>query len=218
MQVPLVIYSVHIHPLLTNSVHKKNFLIANSIHKPLHVELFSISKNSSSHSLYTCDFQASFVFLLFLGGLMLHVHVNLVTYSVNTTSSWLSLYTSDVNSLLFSLFASPWWAYHHVIDILWLRALTSGDLFCTYLLSWWRILFIRNHSMAYSVHIPPCVDLFSISTTSSWPSLYTRNFYGLICLFIYTWYTLFIYLFTWCTWVIFYDFMRTYHWWPNLYT
>ena len=92
-----------------------------------------------------------------------------------------------VVALLFSLFASPWWAYHHVIDILWLRALTSGDLFCTYPLSWWLFLFKMSHSMAYSVYIPPCVYLFYISTTSSWPSLYTPNFYGLICLFTSTW-------------------------------
>ena len=41
-----------------------------------------------------------------------------------------SLYTSDVNSL-FWLFTSHWWAYHYVIDIISLRTLTSGDLFCT---------------------------------------------------------------------------------------
>ena len=114
--------------------------------------------------------------------------------------------------------------------ILWLGALTSGDLFCTYTYScwpiqytrmfmkaysvhiiffifdlfctsttcsWlytlvnlgpslvslsvrmhpagWLILYIRNFSTAYSVHIRPHVGINSVSTTSSWPSLYTSE-------------------------------------------
>ena len=37
--------------------------------------------------------------------------------------------------------------------------------------------------MAFSVHIPPNVDLIPISPTSSWHFLYTRDFYGLFCIF-----------------------------------
>ena len=91
----------------------KNFLIADSIHKPLHGELFSIIKNSSSHSLYTCDFKASFVSLLFLGGLMLHVRVNLVTYSVHIPTVgdlfstygpfWLPILYTNLSMLTYSL-------------------------------------------------------------------------------------------------------------------
>ena len=56
-------------------------------------------------------------------------------------------------------------------DILWLRARTSGDLFCTGTSSWWPVLYIRNFLMALPLHLTPNVDLFSISTNSSWPSL-----------------------------------------------
>ena len=56
-------------------------------------------------------------------------------------------------------------------DILWLRARTFGDLFCTRTSSWWPILYIRNFLMALSLHIPPNVDLFSVSTNTSWPCL-----------------------------------------------
>ena len=56
-------------------------------------------------------------------------------------------------------------------DILWRRARTSGDLFCTYTSSLWPILYIKNFLMALSLHIPPNVDLFSVSTNSSWPNL-----------------------------------------------
>ena len=39
----------------------------------------------------------------------------------------------------------------------------------------WLILYIRNFSTAYSVHIPPHVGINSVRTTSSWPSLYTSE-------------------------------------------
>ena len=68
---------------------------------------------------------------------------------------------------------------------------TSDDLFCAHTLSCWPILYMNKFLMAYSVHIPPMLtyffyvppihDLNPISTTSSWISLYTSNFYCLIC-------------------------------------
>ena len=79
-------------------------------------------------------------------------------------------------------------------------SLSSRDWYfmttCPYF--WWHILYITNH---YSVQIPPCFDLFSISTTSSWPSLYT----------LVTFMALYVYLLLlgelMFTWVIFYDYM-----------
>ena len=51
---------------------------------------------------------------------------------------------------------------------------------------WWPILYIcLLFLMAYSVHIPPHVGLFSISTTYSWPNFYRSDFYGLFSIFIY---------------------------------
>ena len=117
----------------------------------------------------------------FLIAYFVHTSVHIDLFSVNTTSSWLSLYTSDVNSLLFSLFAS-----HHVIDILWVRARTFGDLFCTRTFSWWPILYIRNFLMALSLHIPPNVEQFSVSDLFLWPILYLKNFWWFI-LYKYNW-------------------------------
>ena len=43
---------------------------------------------------------------------------------------------------------------------------TSCDLFCTHTSSWWPILYTRNFLIAYSVNIPPYVDLCRISVRS----------------------------------------------------
>ena len=55
---------------------------------------------------------------------------------------------------------------------------------CTYLC--WPILYIRNFLTAYSVHIPPHVDLFILWTTYSWLRLCTimYNFFSLVGLFL----------------------------------
>ena len=67
----------------------------------------------------------------------------------------------------------------------------------------------RGFLKAYSVHKSFHVDLFSTSTTSSWPSFYTRDFYGQFYLFTYSsfvWLSLLeIYFMATCKW----------HWWPN---
>ena len=90
--------------------------------------------------------------------------------------------------------------------------LSSGDLFCTYTSSLWPILhFLTVHTTGdlfskhisslsdkwfctygglrwlFSVHIPPSVNVIPISPTSSWPCLYTRDFYGLFCIFTSPW-------------------------------
>ena len=52
---------------------------------------------------------------------------------------------------------------------------TPGDLFCTHTSSWWTILYTWSFLRVYSIHLPPYVDLNSISTTSC--LVYTlRNF------------------------------------------
>ena len=70
------------------------------------------------------------------------------------------------------------------------------------------ILYILRFLMAFSVHIPPNVDLISISPTSSWPCLYTRDFYGLFCIFTSPWWA-YVYIFYVCTPAL--------SWWPILY-
>ena len=82
--------------------------------------------------------------------------------------------------------------------------------------------------MTYSVHLPPLIDLFctyrtffkhtplsfiffSVSNTSSWPSLHTSEFYDLFCSFTFSFLRLSYRL-------IFYGYLCTYLWWPNLYT
>ena len=56
------------------------------------------------------------------------------------------------------------------------NARSSGDLFWTYGTFW--LLFL---------HTPALVDLLPISTTYSWPSLYTSQFYVLFCIFTSPW-------------------------------
>ena len=56
------------------------------------------------------------------------------------------------------------------------NARSSGDLFWTYGTFW--LLFLNT---------PAHVDLLSISTTYSWPSLYTSQFYVLFCIFTSPW-------------------------------
>ena len=108
------------------------------------------------------------------------------------------LYTSDVYGLCCSFSSPLWANLYLPCHILWLnarlscdiyllwilcthttqywpifylistRACTSGDLFCTHSSSWWHTLYWGNVLMVYFVHIPPHVDLNSISTSSSY--------------------------------------------------
>ena len=73
------------------------------------------------------------------------------------------------------LFSSLWWAnlYFHILRP---NARSSGDLFWTYGTFW--LLFLNT---------PVHVDLLSIITTYSWPSLYTSQFYVLFCIFTSPW-------------------------------
>ena len=101
---------------------------------------------------------------------------------------------------------------------------TSCDLFCLREFSFWPIIYTKYFLMAYSlqlyslfwrflmafsVHITPNVDLIPISPTSSWPCLYTRDFYDLFCIFTSPW---------WAYVYIFYVYMCTYLWWHTPYT
>ena len=102
-------------------------------------DLFCTLTSSYWSILYICNFLIAYF-----------LHTPFDPFNVSITCSWPSLYTNDVNSL----YTSPWWAYHYLIDIISLRTLTSGDIFCTNTLSSGSILYVRNYLMAYSVHRP----------------------------------------------------------------
>ena len=76
------------------------------------------------------------------------------------------------------------------------------------------IFHVHVLTLTYSVHIPPhkesferlSFDLNSISTTYSWPSLSTSDFYYLLCLFTFPW---------WAHIYIFYSYVHL--WWHILY-
>ena len=114
--------------------------------------------------------------LRFLMAFSVHIPPNVDLISISPTSSWPCLYTRDFYGL-FCIFTSPWWAYVYIFYV----------YMCTYL--WWHNAFPCPHLLTYSVcmelsyctflHTPPQVDLFSISTNSSWPTLYTSIFYDL---------------------------------------
>ena len=105
-----------------------------------------------------------------------HLPPNVDLIPISPTSSWPCLYTRDFYGL-FCIFTSPWWAYVYIFYV----------YMCTYL--WWHTAFTCHLLLTYSVcmehsdcpflHTPPQVDWFSISTTSSWPTLYTSIFYDL---------------------------------------
>ena len=78
--------------------------------------------------------------------------------------------------------------------------------------TWWPILYTcLLFLMAYSVHIPPHVGLFSISTTYSSSNFYTCAFYGLFCIFISPcWAYLFIFYSCMCLSLLKRYFMTTY--------
>ena len=79
----------------------------------------------------------------------------------------------------------------------------NGDLFCKHISSSWDNWFCTygGFRWLFSVHIPPNVNVIPISPTSSWPCLYTRHFYGLICIFTSPWgaYVYIFYVYMWHT-------------------
>ena len=81
------------------------------------------------------------------------------------------------------------------------------DLFCTHTSSWPRFLYIRKSLTEFlDIHLP--FELNSISATSSWPRLYTSDFYDYFVyllllgelIFTYGWYVYtYWWLFSTCT-------------------
>ena len=137
------------------------------------------------YGLFCLFFSSSWAWIYLRDNLWLHVHVLLVTY---TSWLWHILYIKKI-LMFYSVNIPPHFLPHvHDLvctlvifmvyfvfllldelilrDILWLRAHTSGDLFCTGTSSWWPILYIRNFLIALSLHLTPNVYLFSISTNS----------------------------------------------------
>ena len=110
-------------------------------------------------------------------------HTTTVFFSISTTSSWSSLYTSVFYGI-FCLFTYP-------LDYL----IEWCGYMCTYLQ--WRILYIFLILVTCSVHKEVLNSLFCTHTSLFWskfsvpplhvPSFYTREFYGLFCIFIFPW-------------------------------
>ena len=86
------------------------------------------------------------------------------------------------------LFPSPLSANLY-LENLWLfaRIPSFGDLFCTYG-NFYGLFCTHTYSVhmviltAFSVHIPPLVGLFSMSTTYTWSTLNNRELYGPFCI------------------------------------
>ena len=100
-----------------------------------------------------------------------HIRPNVNLISISPTFSWPCFYTRDFYGL-FCIFTSPWWAYVYIFYVYMWHTPYTCPLFLTYSVC-------IELSEYLFLHTPPQVDLFSISTNSSWPTLYTSNFYVL---------------------------------------
>ena len=91
-----------------------------------------------------------------------------------------SFCTSNFYSL-FCLFTFPWWAYP--LHILWLHVHVPPLTYSVHMPPLAVLLLTYSVCMELSdctfLHTTPQKDSFSISTNSSWPTLYTSNFYDL---------------------------------------
>ena len=116
------------------------------------------------------------LFLHFLAG---YVHVFLVMYSVHipplddlfcthTSSWWPILYIRNFLKAYSVHIPSHIWLFSKRHLYLWcfMSTCAPGDLFCTHTTSWWPILYTWWFFMVPSVHIPPHVDLNSVSAKS----------------------------------------------------
>ena len=96
---------------------------------------------------------------------------NVNVIPISPTSSWPCLYTRHFYGR-FCIFTSPWWAYVYIFYVYMWHTPYTCPLLVTYSVC-------MELSDCPFLHTPPQVDLFSISTKSSWPTLYTSNFYDL---------------------------------------
>ena len=73
----------------------------------------------------------------------------------------------------------------------------SGDLFCKHISSLWEKWFCTYGGFWWLMAVHN-VNLIPISSTSSWPCLYARDFYGLFCILTSPWwayvYIIYVYL------------------------
>ena len=81
------------------------------------------------------------------------------------------------------LFTCPLWVYVYVIDTLWFHVHVP---LVTYSVHITPLAVHKNFLMVYSIDLLS-MNFFSISTTSFSPSLYIRDFFGLICLLTSPW-------------------------------
>ena len=146
------------------------------VHIPPHVDINSISTTSC----LVCTLRnltAYFAYFTSWWCLILYIRKIFMYDSVNIPRHFLCI-LPHVHELVYTLVIfMAYFVYFLLLgelilrDILWLRARNFSDLFCTRTSSWWPILYIRNFLITFSLHIPPNVDLFSVSTNTSWHSL-----------------------------------------------
>ena len=117
-----------------------------------------------TNSVHTCSWWPTVYIRNFLTAYSVDIPPNINLNPKSTTSSWLSLYTINFYGL-FCSFSSPWWANLFLRDIFWPCARISADWFCT-----------RNFLTAYSVHLPPRVDLLLLCTTYLWRCLWCSRY------------------------------------------
>ncbi len=87
---------------------------------------------------------------------------------------YLILVTYSVHKKLFDgIFCTHTTEYWPIFYLISTRACTSDDLFFTHISSWWHTMYVL---MVYFVHIPPHVDLNSISTSCSYLVCTLGNF------------------------------------------
>ena len=120
-----------------------------------------------------------------------HTAPNTDFFSISATSSWLvwTLLTFMVYFLVGELISTYFMAtcarstsYHFCTHY------SISDLFCRYG-TFWRLILYTYFSM---------FDLFSTSTRSCWPSLYTCDFYGLFVYFLLLGWLIFTHFITTC--------------------
>ena len=158
-----------------------NLLMDYFLHKPTHSDLFSILNiflvSLSLHFMATWTYlwwpilYTNFLVLvnysvykeLFDCLIFKHNSLSFIFFSIGNTSSWPSLYTSDFYSR-FCSFTCPLWVSY--------RLIFHGYMYTYLLLVTHSVQLDYFEGLILNTYFP-MFDLFSISTTSSWPRLYS---------------------------------------------
>ena len=94
-------------------------------------------------------------------------------FSISITSSWPSLYSRNFYGLYLFIYLVSFCLHEwYFMTTCWR---ITGDLFCTPSFSYRPILYIWKFLIDYVLHKPPHVDLFFLSTISSWPMFNTSD-------------------------------------------